>query len=149
MTKATTYRVEVVNGGESFDCAADSDVLRAMECLGRKGIPVGCRGGGCGVCKVRVIEGPYRTGVMSRACVSHEEQADGYALACKLFAEGDVRLQVVGRRGSNHGAIHMKLLSPSLSPDMQPPSPRPNPRAPRAPPCRAGSAGAARPGTWP
>ena len=93
----TTHRIEIVNGGESFGCAPDRDVLRAMECLGRKGIPVGCRGGGCGVCKVRVIDGRYRTGVMSRACVSLEEQSDGYALACKLFAEDDLRLQVVGK----------------------------------------------------
>lgn len=95
MTKM--HRIDIVNGGDSFGCAADRDVLRAMECLGRKGIPVGCRGGGCGVCKVRVIEGAFRTGVMSRACVSSEEQADGYALACKLFAEGPLRLQVVGK----------------------------------------------------
>lgn len=92
-----THRIEIVNDRQSFACGASTDVLRAMECLGRKGIPVGCRGGGCGVCKVRVIEGAYRTDVMSRACVSREERADGYALACKLFAAGDLRLQVVGK----------------------------------------------------
>ena len=91
------HRIEIVNGSESFVCASGLDVLRGMECLGRKGIPVGCRGGGCGVCKVRVVEGPYRTEAMSRACVSGDEQAEGYALACKLFAEGDLRLQVVGK----------------------------------------------------
>lgn len=95
--KPMTHRIEIVNGGESFGCSADTDVLRGMECLGRKGIPVGCRGGGCGVCKVRVIEGPYRTDLMSRACVSLDEQSQGYALACKLFAQGDIRLQVVGK----------------------------------------------------
>lgn len=94
---ATAHRIEIVNGGQTFACAAGLDVLRGMVSLGRKGIPVGCRGGGCGVCKVRVIEGPYRTDAMSRACVSRDEQSDGYALACKLFAQGDLRLQVVGK----------------------------------------------------
>lgn len=91
------HRIHIENCGESFVCSADLNVLRGMECLGRKGIPVGCRGGGCGVCKVQVVDGPYRTEKMSRACVSEQEQGLGYALACRLFARGDLRLQVVGR----------------------------------------------------
>lgn len=90
-------RIHIENCDDSFPCAEGADVLRAMECLGRKGIPVGCRGGGCGVCKVQVLEGPYHTGTMSRACVSEQEQAQGFALACKLIPDGDVRLRVVGR----------------------------------------------------
>lgn len=99
-----THRIEIVNGGESFACADGRDVLRGMEGLGRKGIPVGCRGGGCGVCKVRVIEGAYRTEAMSRACVSQEEQSAGVALACRLFAEGDLRLEVVGKMARRFAA---------------------------------------------
>lgn len=68
-----------------------------MEVLGRRGIPVGCRGGGCGVCKVQVVEGAYHTRKMSRACLSEEEEADGVVLACKLFPESDLALQVVGK----------------------------------------------------
>ncbi|TDU32595.1 2Fe-2S iron-sulfur cluster protein [Panacagrimonas perspica] len=113
------HRIEIVNGSESFGCPADLDVLRAMECLGRKGIPVGCRGGGCGICKVRVVEGPYRTGAMSRACVSVDEQSDGYALACKLFAEGDLRLQVVGKMArcfaGSAGGFHVYGLQGAAS----------------------------------
>lgn len=70
-----------------------------MMSRGRSGITVGCRGGGCGVCKVRVVEGRYRTGVMSVACVSHGERAQGVALACKLFPESDLRLEVMGNIG--------------------------------------------------
>ncbi len=95
---AAMPRIHIENCGESFDCAATQNVLRGMECLGRKGIPVGCRGGGCGVCKVRVLRGQYRTEKMSRARVSAEEQRQGYALACRLYAdEGDLHLQVVGK----------------------------------------------------
>lgn len=89
--------IHIENCNDSFVCDDGIDVLRAMECLGRKGIPVGCRGGGCGVCKVRVLSGRFRTEAMSRACVSVEEQADGYALACKLFALDELHLQVVGK----------------------------------------------------
>lgn len=90
-------RIHIENCNDSFVCAEGLDVLRGMECLGRKGIPVGCRGGGCGVCKVRVISGRFRTETMSRACVSDEERTQGYALACKLFALEELKLEVVGK----------------------------------------------------
>ncbi|THF61863.1 2Fe-2S iron-sulfur cluster binding domain-containing protein [Pseudothauera nasutitermitis] len=80
-------------------CADDQNVLRAMELLGRRGIPVGCRGGGCGVCKVQVLRGRYRTSRMSRSCVSAEEEAAGVVLACKLFPASDLALRVVGKMG--------------------------------------------------
>ncbi|MBL6751046.1 MAG: 2Fe-2S iron-sulfur cluster binding domain-containing protein [Nevskia sp.] len=99
-----SFQILIDNTGERFGCAAGLDVLRGMECLGRRGIPVGCRGGGCGVCKVRVLDGDYRTAKMSRACVSEQEQAQGYALACRLYADGDLRLQVVGKMARALGA---------------------------------------------
>lgn len=80
-----------------FSCEAGDNLLRSMEALGRRGIPVGCRGGGCGVCKVRVVEGRFHTRKMSRACLSEQEEADGVVLACRLFAESDLSLQVVGK----------------------------------------------------
>ena len=98
-------RIHIENGNDSFLCPDGLDVLRGMECLGRKGIPVGCRGGGCGVCKVRVISGRVRTETMSCACVSDEERAQGYALACKLFALEELRLEVVGKMARSFGSI--------------------------------------------
>ena len=69
-----------------------------MEQLGRKEIPVGCRGGGCGVCRVQVLDGgEYHTGKMSRAQVSVEDEAKGMCLACKLVPESDLQLKVVGK----------------------------------------------------
>ncbi|WP_431475415.1 2Fe-2S iron-sulfur cluster-binding protein [Marinobacter sp. KM021] len=31
-----------------------------------KCVPVGCRGGGCGFCKIRVLEGDFECGKMSK-----------------------------------------------------------------------------------
>jgi Na+-transporting NADH:ubiquinone oxidoreductase subunit NqrF len=94
----TMPRIYIENCSESFDCAATQNVLTGMMCLVPTAIPVRFRGGGCGVCKVRVLRGHYRTVKMSRASVSEEEQQQGYALACRLYAdEGDLYLQVVGR----------------------------------------------------
>lgn len=91
------YTITIGGSGQRFDCAEGHNVLQGMMLRGRSGIPVGCRGGGCGVCKVRVLEGRYNTGVMSAACVSPEERESGMALACKLFPQSDLRLAVVGK----------------------------------------------------
>lgn len=91
------YSVRVDNTGEVFPCRDDQNVLLGMEVLGRRGIPVGCRGGGCGVCKVRITAGCYEVRKMSRACVSAEEEAGGMVLACKAFPRSDLALEVVGK----------------------------------------------------
>lgn len=92
----TSFQVTITNTRETFSCRDDSDVLRAMEQLQRKGIPVGCRNGGCGVCKVRVREGSYRTGRMSRAVLSAAEQAERCTLACKTYPQGEMAVEVTG-----------------------------------------------------
>ena len=53
-------------------------------------IPVGCRGGGCGVCRVRVLSGEYATKRMSRAHVSEADEAEGVVLACRLLPASDI-----------------------------------------------------------
>ncbi len=91
------HRVYIENTGETFACREGMDVLREMEQLRRRGIPVGCRNGGCGVCKVRVLEGRYETRKMSRAVISEDEESRGCALACKVLPRSDLRVDVVGR----------------------------------------------------
>lgn len=66
--------------------------------LGRKGIPVGCVNGGCGVCKISVCAGSVRkVGAMSRAHVSAEEEARGVCLACRVSPLQGVEVEVVGK----------------------------------------------------
>jgi ferredoxin len=92
-------RIAGTDGG--FSCYADETVLKAMErapgfgfaVSGGRRIAVGCRQGGCGVCRVQVLSGAYRTGPMSRAHVSVEEEGEGYALACRLYPQGDLTLR--------------------------------------------------------
>jgi ferredoxin len=94
------FTVEIENTGERFACGTHESVLKAMEQLRRKGIPVGCRGGGCGICKVQVTAGDYVTKKMSRSCVTAEEEANGFALACRLHPSSELRVKVVGRMAS-------------------------------------------------
>ena len=91
------YSVLIEDSGEVFRCDDSQNLLRSMEVLGRKGIPVGCRGGGCGVCKVHITSGQYHTRKMSRACLSEQEERAGTVLACKLFPDSDLKVRVVGK----------------------------------------------------
>ena len=96
MKSAAAHTIRLAGGSHSFLCGAEQSILKAMVSLGRRGIPSGCHGGGCGVCKVRIIEGVVRTVSMSRGHVSETEEAKGYALACRAYPLSDVELEVVG-----------------------------------------------------
>ncbi|MGB0747656.1 MAG: 2Fe-2S iron-sulfur cluster binding domain-containing protein [Magnetospiraceae bacterium] len=82
---------------ESFVCDEQESVLEGMLRLGRRGIPVGCRGGGCGVCKVEITDGQADSKVMSRAHVSLEDLAEGRVLACRIYPKSDLSLRVIGK----------------------------------------------------
>ena len=90
------FTVTLEESGAQFSCPDGERVLIAMEHQGFKHIPVGCRGGGCGTCRVFVVHGRYRTRKMSRAQVSEAEEQDGYVLACRLIPEGDLTLRLAG-----------------------------------------------------
>jgi ferredoxin len=90
--------VHVAQTGEQFPCAHNESLLTGMLRLGRKGIPVGCVNGGCGVCKVRILDGQVRAlGPISRAHVTQEEESQGITLACRVAPETPVRLEVTGK----------------------------------------------------
>ena len=91
------HQVAIDNTGESFRCAEDVHVLAAMEQACCHGIPVGCRNGGCGACKVRVVSGRIETRKMNRAVVSAAEEAEGCVLACKAYPRGDITVHAMGR----------------------------------------------------
>ncbi|MBB1486969.1 2Fe-2S iron-sulfur cluster-binding protein [Oceanospirillum sediminis] len=91
------YKIELTQQGESFCCNNDESVLHGMARLGIKGIPLGCRGGGCGICKVHVLEGDYRSKVMSRSHISAEEEQDGRVLACRIYPRSDLNIEIIGK----------------------------------------------------
>ncbi|WP_426357527.1 2Fe-2S iron-sulfur cluster binding domain-containing protein [Pseudocolwellia sp. HL-MZ19] len=79
--------------GETFNCPKEITVLLAMKNSGFKHLPVGCCAGGCGICKVRIIEGSYNLKIMSRAKVSIEEEKEGIALACRILPTSDLKIE--------------------------------------------------------
>lgn len=84
--------------GETYLCSEAETLLEGMTRLGKRGIPVGCVNGGCGVCKISIRSGRVRkVGAMSRAHVSAEEEAKGVCLACRVAPLEDVVAEVVGK----------------------------------------------------
>ena len=99
MTQRFTISVE---GSGTATCSPDERVLVALERaqgfgqlkgLPRK-LPVGCRRGGCGVCRAHVLEGDYRRAPMSRAHISADEEAEGVVLACAIYPLSDLSLRL-------------------------------------------------------
>lgn len=91
------FQVKIRNTGEVYLCSAGENLLRGMELLGRRGIPVGCRGGGCGVCKVRIERGRVKIGKMSREHISEKEVKEGVVLACRAHPLTTIELRAIGK----------------------------------------------------
>ena len=91
------HTVTIADTGEHYACTGDESLLSAMARLGRRGIPVGCRGGGCGVCKVEVLSGDFHTRAMSRDHVSDDDRACHRLLACRVYPASDLSLKVIGK----------------------------------------------------
>lgn len=97
---AETFQVLLTQTGERYVCRIREAVLHGMTRLGRKGIPVGCVGGGCGVCRIRITAGVYRRlSPMSREFISDEDERQGVVLACCVTPRSDIEVEVLGKMG--------------------------------------------------
>ena len=74
----------------SFTVGAGKRVLHEMAMSGRMPLVVGCRGGGCGACRVRVLHGTYDTLRMSARHVTPDDLAAGVVLACRIVPTSDL-----------------------------------------------------------
>lgn len=99
------HEIRILDAEQRIACTPGENLLRAMERLNLHLIPVGCRGGGCGVCRIRVRRGDYATRRMSRVHVSAADEAAGIALACCLMPQGDLEIEVLGSTTSNPSAV--------------------------------------------
>lgn len=113
---AARFWIDLHDTGDRYACRSDQTVLAAMESLGRRGIPVGCRGGGCGICKVRVTRGHYLAQKMSQGVLNAQEQAAGVVLACRVRPTSDLVLEVVGPMVKALRAAPPTVVNASSSP---------------------------------
>jgi ferredoxin len=85
------HTVSVRDTDISFSCGGDEAVLHAMIHAGKGPIRHGCCGGGCGVCKARIVSGGFAAfKPMSAAHVSEADKKQGIALLCCVQPRSDM-----------------------------------------------------------
>lgn len=101
MSRHRQFNILIEETGEVFQCGEQQHLLSGLASTGKRGIPSGCHGGGCGVCKVHIAKGDFTTLVMSRSHISADEQSSGIVLACRVFPRSDIQLKVIGKLQQN------------------------------------------------
>lgn len=92
------HRITIEGSDQTYVVSqAEQSVLDAM--AGRpSAVAIGCRSGGCGVCRVQVLSGDYQRGEMSAEQISAECHSKGYVLACRIYPSSDLHLRPIGKR---------------------------------------------------
>lgn len=85
------HTITVEPAGATFRCPDTKSILVGVEHSGGAPfIQVGCRSGGCGVCRVHVLSGTYTTKRMSKAFVTDADLEQGVVLSCRAFPTSDL-----------------------------------------------------------
>ena len=99
-TGAENLAMAMAGSDKPFACRAGQTLLTAMIAAGRSGIKVGCRNGGCGVCRVRITAGSYASQKMTRSRISEEDEANGIVLACRIIPASNLTFEPLPLKGS-------------------------------------------------
>lgn len=81
------------SGAEIF-ISPDDTVLAGLQKAGYA-CTVGCRRGGCGICKVDVLEGSFTYNRrVADSVITAEERTDGTCLSCRAVPDVDLTIQM-------------------------------------------------------
>jgi ferredoxin len=83
------YRIKVLPDDRTIIAKNNESILDTAIRNGVK-IKVGCKGGGCGICKIQVLEGDVDRGHSARSVLPLHEMEEGYALACQTRPQSDL-----------------------------------------------------------
>lgn len=109
------YFVEIMDLGIRYACDDTESILCGMARLQKKGIPIGCCGGGCGVCKVEIIAGDVMCLSMSSDHISGLEKKRNIVLACRTYPRSNLAVKIVGRISKSvNRAKATKIVSVSM-----------------------------------
>ncbi|MEP6884686.1 MAG: FAD-binding oxidoreductase [Gammaproteobacteria bacterium] len=85
-------RVRILNSDTSFSAAPDQALLDAA--IGASlNLPHSCKGGNCGSCRARLLQGEIYYPHGQPLGISAAETAEGFVLLCQAHARGDVLLE--------------------------------------------------------
>jgi len=87
------HRITLSPVGDTLVCGREETVLTAILQSGAS-VMFGCRGGGCGTCKMRLISGRVDHGRCSAAVLPAEERESGWFLSCQARALSDLTVEL-------------------------------------------------------
>ena len=90
-----THTISLSNRDGQFYCNEQKSLLHGLESQRIKAVQAGCRGGGCGVCKIRVLSGEFFSKKMSKKHVSADEFNQGMGLSCRIFPRSDMVIEAL------------------------------------------------------
>ena len=99
-----SYTVRLSPLGDRVACRGDETVLAAILRSGAK-VVFGCRGGGCGVCKMQLTSGRVDHGPCSVAVLSEEERAAGSFLSCQARPLSDLSVALTVTNGYRRSSL--------------------------------------------
>ncbi len=87
------YTITLTPVGETLPCRPEETVLAAVLRSGAR-VVFGCRGGGCGTCKMRATAGRVDHGRCSAAVLPDEERLAGWFLSCQACPRSDLTIEL-------------------------------------------------------
>jgi ferredoxin len=87
------YTITLSPVGDTAPCSPEETVLAAILGSGAS-VMFGCRGGGCGTCRMRVISGKVEHGHSSAAVLPEEDRESGWFLSCQARALSDLTIEL-------------------------------------------------------
>jgi CDP-4-dehydro-6-deoxyglucose reductase len=97
-------------GGDAIACDMGETVLGALLRSGAK-VVFGCRGGGCGTCKMQLVTGRVDHGRCSVAVLPETERAQGWFLSCQAQPLGDISVELTRANGYRPPSAWRRLLA--------------------------------------
>ena len=99
--------VTIAPTGEQVHLAPGETILAGLFKAGYA-YTIGCRRGGCAICKVDAIEGEFSyERPIADTVITEEERSDGTCLSCRAVPEGDLTITLRGET--------VRLVNPFLA----------------------------------
>ena len=91
--EARLYTITLTPVGGTVACGPEETVLAAILRSGAS-VMFGCRGGGCGTCKMRLTDGRVEHGRCSVAVLPEEDKVGGWFLSCQARPLVDLTIEL-------------------------------------------------------
>ena len=91
------FTVHVEDTDIQWRCRHGQSIAQGADRAQQGHLLAGCRGGGCGVCKVQLVAGQVSLRPHGSNTLTPKEKSDGMVLACCAEPRSDVRIRIIQR----------------------------------------------------